>query len=118
MKTVMIIEDMPDLQMLFKILVEKLGYVAITANGGEDAEQKLSILKEKPFLILCDMMMPGDGWNFIHRIALNHTLVTIPIVAMSAANVKEPPAHARVFVKKPFTLDALTNVIKEFERTA
>lgn len=115
MKTIMIIEDMPDLQLLFRIFVEKLGYMVLTADNGEAAEQQLNCLKEKPVLILCDMMMPGDGWEFIEKISRHHIMVTIPVVAMPAAHVigSSVPNHARSFIKKPFSLDSLAAIIKE-----
>jgi CheY-like chemotaxis protein len=57
---VLIVEDHPDMRDLLGLIVERLGYVPVSASQGEEAVEKA--IAEKPSLILLDMMMPRmDG---------------------------------------------------------
>lgn len=56
-KKVLLIDDEPDSHEPFKIKLEQAGYEVLTANGGEEAWQK--IVAEKPHVLILDIRMPG-----------------------------------------------------------
>jgi len=108
-KSILIVEDDVSIRDVLKMVLEMDGYLVYIASNGEEALAKLRALKEnaKPCLILTDLMMPKmDGWQFIRATEINHTLVGIPIVVISAENHHELPKN-RVFVRKPFSIDAI-----------
>ena len=54
-KKILIVDDDPDILDMAKIILEANGFSAVTANG--ENEGLAVFLKEKPDMILCDMMM-------------------------------------------------------------
>jgi two-component system alkaline phosphatase synthesis response regulator PhoP len=63
---VLIVEDHPDMRSLLGIIVERLGYLPVLANEGEEGVEKA--IAEKPNLILLDMVMPKmDGREVARR---------------------------------------------------
>ena len=56
-KKIMVVDDEPDIRATVKTVLEKNGYKVVTAVDGDDCLKKLK--KEKPDLILMDIMMPG-----------------------------------------------------------
>lgn len=56
-KKVLLIDDEPDSHEPFKTKLEQEGYEVLTANGGEEAWQK--IVAEKPQVLILDIRMPG-----------------------------------------------------------
>jgi CheY-like chemotaxis protein len=67
---VLIVEDHPDMRNLLGIIVERLGYLPVLANEGEEGVEKA--IAEKPNLILLDMMMPKmDGRKVARRLRAN-----------------------------------------------
>ncbi len=66
-KKIMVVDDEPDIVYVVRKMLEKGGYEVVEANSGEEALEKLK--KEKPDLVLLDIMMPGiDGWETCRRI--------------------------------------------------
>src|SRR3989338_6056160 len=60
MKKVLVVEDHPDMRELLIFQMERMGFLVIPAKNGHEAVEKA--LKERPQLILMDIMMPGmDG---------------------------------------------------------
>lgn len=62
---ILLVEDSPELQNLYKIFLKNNGFTVDTANDGEEA---LAVVKHfKPDLILLDIMMPRkDGIEVLH----------------------------------------------------
>ncbi len=81
MPKIMIIEDQPQLRMLYRIELEGMGYEVECA---EDGRKALSELKEfRPNLIVLDINMPqGDGLEFLEWVISNH--VGIPVIIYTA----------------------------------
>jgi len=66
-KKILIVDDEPDLRMMFKDILSSFGYEIDEANDGVDCLEKLS--KKKYDLILLDLMMPRmDGMEALARI--------------------------------------------------
>ncbi len=80
MKKVLIVEDHPDLVYILTRFLESLGYTVISATHGSEGVEIAA--KEKPHLILMDILMPGmDGQETIHKIRSNPETHDIPILA-------------------------------------
>ena len=82
MKTILCIEDEPQMIDLIRLILEK-GYRVLGAAGGQ---QGLEMLRtEKPDLLLLDLMMPEiDGGDVFHRMKEQVELRDIPVIMMTA----------------------------------
>ncbi len=66
-KKILIVDDEPDLRMMFKDILSTFGYEIEEASDGVECLEKLS--KKKYDLILLDLMMPRmDGMETLARI--------------------------------------------------
>ncbi len=81
MARILVVEDEPNLRMLYKMEIESLGHtVDVTTNGREALKQLLS---NRPDLIVLDIMMPeGDGTEFLTRLLDKRE--DIPVIINSA----------------------------------
>jgi len=67
MKKIMVVDDEPDITYLLKEILNGEGFDVVVANSGLEALKKIK--KEKPDLVLLDVMMPElDGWETCRRI--------------------------------------------------
>ena len=57
-KTILVVDDEPDIRQSVKTILEVNGYGVVTAVDGDDCLQKVS--EYKPDLILLDIMMPDS----------------------------------------------------------
>lgn len=78
-KTILVIDDSPDIIQLLTLIIEATGYNIVTKNSGEDGIAALEELT--PDLILLDVMMPGiDGFETCKRIKANSKIAEIPLI--------------------------------------
>ncbi|MBX7151283.1 response regulator [bacterium] len=81
MAKILIIEDEPNLQLLYKSEIESMGHEAICLSGGREAYQYVE--HQQPDVIVLDIMMPhGDGKEFLTR--LLDSRISIPVIINSA----------------------------------
>jgi two-component system, cell cycle response regulator DivK len=116
---VLIGEDEPDNQVILQTVVESL--VGVRAEvAGDGLAVLASIQRERPSVILLDLMMPGlDGFQVTRQLKGNPDTATIPIVAVSAMARPDDRETALAagcdeFVRKPFELDDLEAVIRSY----
>jgi CheY-like chemotaxis protein len=116
---VIIGEDEPDNQVILQTVVESLvGARAIVAGDGLTLLRE--VRRERPRLILLDLMMPGlDGFQVARQLKRDPATASIPIVAVSAlARADDREAALAVgcdeFVRKPFELDDLEALIRSY----
>lgn len=114
---VLIVEDEPDNQEIVRAVVEEMvGARAILAGDGLEAVAMAS--REKPDLVLLDLMLPRlDGYEVARRLKSDPQTREIPIVAITA--LARPKDRARAleagcddYVDKPFDLDLLERKIR------
>ncbi len=80
---ILCIEDDPDMIDYIKLILGKAGYDVVGANGG--AEGLEAMRREKPDLILLDLMMPGmDGADVLLQKKQDATIRHIPVIALTA----------------------------------
>ncbi len=116
---VLIGEDEPDNQVILQTVVESL--VGARAEvAGDGLAVLASVERERPRMILLDLMMPGlDGFQVTRQLKGNPSTASIPIVAVSAMARPDDREAALAagcddFVRKPFELDDLEAVIRSY----
>jgi two-component system, sensor histidine kinase and response regulator len=82
-KTILIIDDMPANLGVLTSHLEREGYVAVVAQGGDEGVERAEFVR--PDLILLDVMMPGiDGFDTCRRLKANALTRDIPVIFMTA----------------------------------
>ena len=87
MKTILIIEDQPDMRENISTILEMENYAVLKAPNGE--EGLACAREEKPDLILCDVMMPAmDGHEVLRRLREDRTIAGTPFIFLTARGEK------------------------------
>ncbi len=118
-KSILIVEDAIDLQMLLARFLRRKGYHVDCARNGKDALDILSSSASLPGVILLDLMMPDmDGYEFRKAQEGDERIANIPVVVMTAAGdaqVQGISMGAKGYLKKPFSnLDLIVETIVPF----
>lgn len=112
-KTVMVVDDEPDIRDSVKTVLEKNGFKVITAVNGDDCLKKLR--KGKPDLILIDIMMPGTPVREIVDKIKGVKVAYLSVVRTSEAEKERLLKAKKVvdFIQKPFDIDELVRRVKK-----
>jgi CheY-like chemotaxis protein len=115
MAVVLIVDDEFGVANLLKDVLEDEGYRVLVASNGRQALGRVA--EERPDLIITDFMMPTmDGAALIKALAANAKFKDIPVIVMSSlpeAAVKERSLPYALFVRKPFRILDLIDVVAE-----
>lgn len=109
MRSILVIDDEPDLRLTLRDFLSAEGFLVHTARDGQHALHVLERI-EPPDLILLDYRMPKmDGKQFLAAMRTTPRLQTIPVVILSAATREWSGAHLEVVevLTKPVDLDLL-----------
>jgi CheY-like chemotaxis protein len=112
---VLAVDDVPLNLLLVEKMLSRFNFRIRKASNGSEALEEIA--KEKPDLILLDLMMPGiDGFEVLQRIRENPETAGIRIVILSALNsnediVKGYNMGANDFITKPIILEKLVNCV-------
>jgi len=80
---ILVVEDVPNIRDLLQVTLSFKGYPVMTAADGREALEKVS--KERPALIISDLMMPNlDGFGMTQQLRTNPLTHDIPIILISA----------------------------------
>jgi len=116
MKKILVIEDNTEIRENTVEMLELNNYKVFSAKNGNIGFQLAK--KNKPDVILCDMMMPDtDGREFL-QLAKNHVIVRkIPLIFFSAGSPlpdikKKLIKEADDFLEKPFSEEDLLHAIE------
>ena len=109
------VEDDPDIRETVAAILEGEGY---EVKAYENGKQALDALRECPeaSLILLDWMMPvmNGGEFLVARCFLPEAVSKVPVVVVSAfQNIARPTVGVKAFVKKPFRIDNLLEVVQK-----
>ena len=114
--TVLVVDDNPDAREILSRSLQKAGYCAITASGGEEC---LDMVRSLPVdVILLDVMMPGmDGLTCCEELKKIDRAEPIPIILVTARDdVDTRAAGMRLgvseFITKPVNMTELHNRVR------
>lgn len=116
MKKILLIEDNPEVRENTSEILELAGYSVATAENGKVGVELAQ--KEKPDLIICDIMMPElDGYGVLHILAKKEETAAIPFIFLTAKTEKTDIRKgmnlgADDYLTKPFDDTDLLNAIE------
>jgi CRP-like cAMP-binding protein/CheY-like chemotaxis protein len=116
MKKILLIEDNKDVRENTSEILTLAQYNVITAVNGKDGVELAQ--KEKPDLIICDIMMPVlDGHGALHMLSKNEATASIPFIFLTAKAErtdfrKGMEMGADDYLTKPFDDVELLNAIE------
>src|SRR5260370_3139385 len=88
MKKILVIEDEPEMRRNITVLLRYNDYQPIAAENGLDGVE--AARREKPDLILCDVMMPKlDGFGVLQAMQKDAALSRIPFIFLTAKGEKD-----------------------------
>lgn len=115
-KTILLIEDNKDVRENTAEILELSNFKVLQANNGKIGVELAN--KEKPDLIICDIMMPVlDGYGVIHLLNKNPETATIPFIFLTAKSDridfrKGMEMGADDYITKPFDDVELLNAVE------
>ncbi|MBS3148926.1 response regulator transcription factor [Candidatus Woesearchaeota archaeon] len=112
MKTILVVDDEPDIRKTVAALLRNQGFVVKTAVNGDDCIKKLQNMT--PDLIILDIMMPGTPVKDIVKKVKNIKTIFLTVVRMADAEKEELMGQGNVvdFIQKPFEINELVKRIK------
>lgn len=116
-KTVLIIDDEPDLVEIAKSHLEEAGYLVVSASNGVEGLERAKAVK--PDLILLDIAMPAmDGLEMLETLRGTPGLSSIKVLMLTAKgrteNIFEADRLRAVdFLIKPFTYQDLIAAVRK-----
>lgn len=116
MKTILIVDDQPEVRELVEVTLRSDDYRILTEANGENAVK--TALAEHPDVIIMDVMMPGsiDGFQATERIRSDPTMAGCPIIMLTARGQQADrerglKAGATDYLTKPFSpLELMTKI--------
>ena len=123
-KTILIIDDEPDLVKLLEARLKKKEYEVLVAYDGESGLKLAN--DSSPNLIILDINMPKmNGLEFYNKMCNEQGHSKVPIVVLTARGELKDLFHeikAEAFISKPFEIDQLLKevetIIKRKSRSA
>lgn len=111
---ILIIDDEKMIRLTTGILLKKEGYQVFEATNGNDG--LAMIKKEKPDLVLLDIMMPVmDGWEVLDKIQSTEEIASTPVIVFTAGDFIESEKKAKKkkvqgILRKPFRLHEMIEI--------
>jgi DNA-binding response OmpR family regulator len=119
-RTILVIDDEPELRKLLDYNLSKAGYLVLTAAEGQEG---LALARRQvPDLILLDVMMPGlDGLETCKRLRADPATASVPLIMLTAKGeegdrVLGLELGADDYVAKPFGVRELVARVKALLR--
>lgn len=119
-KTILVIDDEPDLVRLLDYNLTQADYLVLTARDGKAGID--SAHRHHPDLVILDVMMSGlDGWEVVKRLRADTDTAQVPVL-MLTAKAEEPDRvlglelGADDYVTKPFGVRELLARVKALLR--
>ena len=112
---VLAVDDIPLNLLLVQKMLSKFNFKIRTASNGREALE--AVAKQKPDLILLDLMMPEiDGYEVLRRLKADPELEDVRVIILSALNANEDIVRgfdlgANDYLTKPISMEKLLNVV-------
>jgi CheY-like chemotaxis protein len=120
---VLLVDDERAIRTICRVNLEGEGLAVTEAADGAEALEEVK--RERPSLVLLDVMMPGvDGWKVAEQLAGDEETREIPVVFLSARVAPEDWLHAQElgavgYIIKPFDPLELAGIVRDvLERVA
>ena len=116
MLSVLVIDDNADIRDNTAEILELAGYISLTAENGKKGVE--TALREKPDIIICDIMMPElDGYGVLHLLQKNPDTRNIPFIFLTAKTERSDlrkgmEMGADDYITKPFEEIELLNAVE------
>src|SRR5580692_476599 len=116
MKKILLIEDNREMRENTSEILDLANYVVVTAENGRKGVDVCK--KEKPDLIICDIMMPDlDGYGVLHILSKDPETAAIPFIFLTAKAEKSDMRKgmnlgADDYLTKPFDDTELLNAVE------
>jgi len=120
-RKIALIEDDENTREMYRIKLELNGYEVATAESGKKALNLVK--KEKPDLVLLDILLPEkDGFEILKEIreATGKSVKTVPVIVLSNLSNKEDIEEAKklgavgYFVKAKITPKEMVEKVEKF----
>ncbi len=113
-RTVLVVDDEPDLVANCERLLLRLGHVSLRAHTGIEALALID--REKPDLVVSDLRLPGADGLAVTRHARGH-VPPIPVILITAYDSPEARRAAtesgvEVYLAKPFSNAAFLDAVE------
>jgi chemosensory pili system protein ChpA (sensor histidine kinase/response regulator) len=118
--TVMVVDDSLTVRKVTGRLLERQGYLVVTARDGVEAMEKLQELV--PDVMLVDIEMPRmDGFDLTRNVRADARLARVPVIMITSRTADKHQNYAREigvshFLGKPYQEDDLLEKISGFLR--
>jgi CheY-like chemotaxis protein len=115
-KRILVIDDNTDIRENTAEILELAGYKTFTAENGKRGLEVA--MKEKPSVIVCDIMMPElDGYGVLHLLRKNPDTQNIPFIFLTAKTERSDfrkgmEMGADDYITKPFEDIELLNAVE------
>ncbi len=116
-KRILVVDDEPELVDMITLRLEANDYKVLQAHDGQEGLEMAK--KEKPNLIILDLMMPKmDGYKVCGLLKRDARYAKIPIILLTARAQEEDMSlgeelGADAYITKPFDPEELLGKIKE-----
>lgn len=122
-KTILVVDDEPDILLTVTQTLEIYGYKVVKAKNGQECIEKLCEMANNPDLVLLDIMMPEiSGWDVAAKIKENPEWKEIPIVFLTAKgdtmSIGMGNLAAVDYIVKPFDVKDLKQRIERILKKA
>jgi DNA-binding response OmpR family regulator len=117
-KKILIVDDEVDLVETVRFPLEIEGFDTLVSYNGEDALNQAR--KEKPDLIILDLMLPKlDGYKVCRLLKFDERYKHIPILMLTAKTQEKDKilgkeTGADEYITKPFEMDYLLEKVKAY----
>ena len=114
---ILIADDEPNIVISLEYLMKREGYEVIVARDGTQALE--AILRERPSLVLLDVMMPGKtGFDVCQELRALPDFKDMPIVMLTAKGrdtdiAKGLAMGATAYLAKPFSTKEIAAKVRE-----
>jgi two-component system response regulator VicR len=117
-KRLVYIEDEQEMIDLVRLILTRKGFDVIGANGGREGID--TVRKEKPDLVLLDLMMPDlDGWEVYQQMKADESTHSIPVIVVTAKAQSIDKvlglhiAKVEDYISKPFSPQELIDSVEK-----
>ncbi len=115
--TVMIVEDDPGTAAMFELMLSRAGYRTVVVHGGSMAINAL--MRERPDVLLLDIMMPGvSGLEICRYVRREPDFMDLPVLMVTAKSLPDDlqagmDAGATLYLVKPVSKSQLVEAVEQ-----